>query len=395
MDRLLIGVFALNGAGEMASPAKVHPIWILLAVIPGAVALRWRRSRPLTVLAVVTALFVLFTFFWGNTVGYELAIAFGIYAVAASHRPLITWTSFAAATMASVTVLATYLSVSGPGESAMRSALATMSFLSYLAAVAFGTSVRARRLHIGDLIERANSLARDRHQQTELAAARERARIAREMHDVVAHSLTVMVALADGARASATKNPALADQALCELSSTGRQALTDMRRVLGVLRDIDEPDDAPRQPVNTDPDTATAIEQFRMAGLPIRVTQSGPAPDLDPSTRYTVHRVVLEALTNVLRYAPLAPTVLVEYAYKATPVATLTVRIENTAGPAGGTAMRESARDGESAFGTGRGIIGMRQRVTAHGGTLTAGPTAKGWRVLATFPLIPPEENDD
>src|SRR5690606_25590367 len=104
-------------------------------------------------------------------------------------------------------------------------------------AIAIGVSVRGRRQHIDALIQRANALAHDREQQAALAVAEERTRIARELHDVVAHSLTVMVALADGARAASVTDPAGAERALDALTETGRSALADMRRVLGVLRD--------------------------------------------------------------------------------------------------------------------------------------------------------------
>jgi len=168
-----------------------------------------------------------------------------------------------------------------------------------LAAIAIGISVRNRRLHLAALVDRANRIAVERDQQVQLAAATERARVAREMHDVVAHSLSVMIALADGAGAALTRSPDRAREAVTELSATGRTALADMRRVLAVLRD-------PAAPLGPQPsvhDLTGLIEGFRNAGLPVRTTFAGSPLPPDPGLQLAVFRITQESLTNVLRHA--------------------------------------------------------------------------------------------
>src|SRR5690606_24355816 len=182
--------------------------------------------------------------------GLEFALALGMYAVAAGRTPAVTWIVELAMVLVVGGAIILWLRavVGEPIESdagVIVPAIALLVVMSVVA-VAIGVSVRGRRQHIDALIHRANALAHDREQQAALAVAEERTRIARELHDVVAHSLTVMVALADGARAASARDPAGAQRALDALTETGRSALADMRRVLGVLRDPS--DDAPLEP---------------------------------------------------------------------------------------------------------------------------------------------------
>ena len=174
-----------------------------------------------------------------------------------------------------------------------------------LAAMAIGISVRNRRDHLADLMERANALARDRDRQAQLARAAERSRIAREMHDVVAHSLSVMITLADGASAALDRAPDRSRAALTELSSTGRTALGDMRRVLGALGE----DGVPLEPTGGGQDLPTLVERFRTAGLPVHAEGLRLELPSDTGLRLALYRVVQESLTNVLRHAPGTPRV--------------------------------------------------------------------------------------
>ncbi len=201
----------------------------------GGTLLYWRRRRPVTVALALTVLGVVAIAVTGDTAGFEVAAMFAVYAVAASRPSRIAWPVLAIAVLAlSGATLLWYDVVTTPEGEVLRQSVepgrATVdrivgilvTTILCLVALAIGTNVRARRQHVSDLVERANSIARDRDQQAQLAAAAERTRIAREMHDVVAHSLTVMVALADGAKASGAKNPELAGHALDELTATGR-----------------------------------------------------------------------------------------------------------------------------------------------------------------------------
>jgi signal transduction histidine kinase len=256
-------------------------------------------------------------------------------------------------------------------------------FLS-LVAIAIGTSVRNRRLHVAALVDRANALAVEREQGAQLAAAAERARIAREMHDVVAHSLSVMIALADGAGAALDRAPDRAREALDELSGTGRAALADMRRVLGALRDPGAPTDpgAPLDPQPGSLDLGRLVERFRTAGVPVRWTSTGPPLPPDAGLQLAVYRIVQESLTNVLRHAP--GSARVEVVVASAP-GRVDVTVTDAGSPAGGSGGAGGAAGTGSAAGSGRGLIGMRERAAVYGGRVEAGPHDGGWRVHAAL----------
>jgi signal transduction histidine kinase len=245
-----------------------------------------------------------------------------------------------------------------------------------------GTNVGNRRRYTAALIDRAEQLTRERDAQAQLASAAERSRIAREMHDIVAHSLTVVVALANGAEAAAERSPELAQQAMREVRDVGRSALKDMRRLLGVLRDSDEtaPDDASSalRPQPGNDDIAQLIASYRAAGLPVTLTLRGEPPT-SAGLQLTVHRIVQESLTNVLRYAQEPTKVTVTIVSSPTQIA-IDVR-DNGRG-----------RQASPVEGSGQGLIGMRERVSIYSGTLEVGPgTAGGWHVRAVL-FADPEE---
>jgi signal transduction histidine kinase len=186
-----------------------------------------------------------------------------------------------------------------------------------------------------------------------------------------------MITLADGSAAMTATAPARSTDAMRQVAETGRSALGDMRRMLGVLSE-DDGTDAAREPQPGTGDLATLVETFRSAGLPVRFRATGTAPE-DTGQQLTVYRILQEALTNVLRYAPSASTVEVVIGY--TPQI-VTVTVEDDASvhsPAG--------------QGAGRGLLGIRERVGLYGGTLESGPRASGgWRLHAEFCTLTPEE---
>lgn len=240
-----------------------------------------------------------------------------------------------------------------------------------------GMNVRSHRQRIRAYELRAQQFELEQDQRAQLAVSRERARIAREMHDVVAHSLSVMVSLADGALASLDRNPEGSRRAVDELANVGRSALADTRRLVGVLRDdaADSGDThvqvegAPLTPQPTTADIEHLIDRFRSTGLNVRFIESGPQMPSDAGLHLTVYRIVQEALTNVLRHDPTSPLIEVRIArtYR-----TVVVTVTNRAG------------DGSSAErGSGKGLIGMRERAAVYGGTVEAGPTDDGWEVRA------------
>ncbi|MHA7133345.1 sensor histidine kinase [Oerskovia turbata] len=410
MDWFVAAWFVVPGVlTELLPPTPRYGIAVSLVL--GGAALLWRRRRPLWTAAAIGVLAVLTIALSGDSAGYELAVAFAVYAVATTYRPAVAWGVLGALVLVVGTAEMLWydfaLSESGAfiraevdtGEvTGQRVAAIATLITCALLGIAIGGNVRGRRLHVADLVGRANAIARDRDQQAQLAAAAERARIAREMHDVVAHSLTVMVALADGAKALGAKDPALAGEALDELTETGRTALADMRRVLGVLRDPDGTV-APLTPTADVPSMEDIAERFRHAGLPVRLVRVGVQPVPDPGLRQAAHRIVQESLTNVLRYAPLTPMVVVEIARRdvGSPEGGdwLEITVTNKAGRAPGGTARDGADKrplpvgitGDQPIGTGRGIIGMRERAAVYGGTVTAGPTSSGWEVDARLRL--------
>jgi signal transduction histidine kinase len=357
---------------------------IVMAAL-GGVTLMWRRRAPLRTAVVIGALAVTTVGTTGTLNGYDLAIAFVVYAVAASRPPRTAWLTLAALGLtatAGVLLWEQPVDLSGgpfpvdpsrlpEGGADMRLSSVTSLALLGLVAMAVGTGVRNRRLHVAALVDRANALAVEREQGEQLAAAAERARIAREMHDVVAHSLSVMIALADGAGAALDRSPDRAREALDELSGTGRAALADMRRVLGALRDPE----APLDPQPGSMDLEHLVERFRTAGVPVRWTTTGPPLPPDAGLQLAVYRIVQEALTNVLRHAP--GTARVDVVITTTD-RSVDLTVTDSGAALGGAAPHEGT-------GTGRGLIGMRERAAVYGGRVEAGRHDGGWRVHAVL----------
>lgn len=245
--------------------------------------------------------------------------------------------------------------------------------MSLLVAVAVGVTVRTRRDHTVALEDRAHRLEIERDQQARLAAAAERTRIAREMHDIIGHNLSVITGLADGGRYAAAKSPERAAQALDAIAGTSRQALTELRRLLDVLRDDEPaPADLTPQPALTDLDRL--LDGVRRAGLPVRATVEGD-PAISPGRQLTLYRVIQEALTNTLKHAGPDATADIALSYAASGAVTLTVT--------------DTGRGGAPTTNGGRGLTGMRERTALYGGTLEAGPRPhpqRGWRVHLLLP---------
>jgi signal transduction histidine kinase len=254
-----------------------------------------------------------------------------------------------------------------------------------VAAAALGLMIRQRRALLISLQEKAARLERERDQQAELGAAAERARIAREMHDIVSHNLTVMIALADGARYALGSSPEQASAAIERVSSTGRQALVEMRRLLGVLRG--EQASEPLEPQPTLERLDELIARVDAAGIPVTVDVDGNLQALAPGVQLAVFRVAQEALTNTLKHAARPTAARVRLSCRGGQV---DLDITNTGDPADvATPAREPL-----AASDGRGLRGMRERAHIYDGDLDVGPTDDGgWRVhlrlQADAPTIP------
>ncbi|MWA12678.1 DUF7134 domain-containing protein [Streptomyces sp. BA2] len=245
-----------------------------------------------------------------------------------------------------------------------------------------GDSIRTRRAYFAQLEERADRLEKERAAQSKVAVAAERARIARELHDVVAHNVSVMVVQADGAAYVLDTAPEQAKQALETISGTGRQALAEMRRLLGVLRTGEHQESGEYVPQPDVEQLDELIEQVRTAGLPVDFKVEGTPRPLPSGVELTAYRIVQEALTNTRKHGGENTGASVRLVYFDDGLGLL---VEDD----GKGAPHELYEDG-GADGSGHGLIGMRERVGMVGGTLDAGPRpGGGFRISALLPLKP------
>jgi signal transduction histidine kinase len=255
------------------------------------------------------------------------------------------------------------------------SALVTFASLSGAVVAAFvsGLYVRARRAHVAGLVERAARLEFERDQQALLAATAERARISREMHDVVAHSLAVVVSLANGATAKLGRDPEQSREALESIAELGRQALADTRRLLSVLRS--EETIAARAPQPGIEQIAVLVGNAAAAGFAATLAVRGDPVPVAAGPALAAYRIVQEGITNAIKHAEAATAIAVEL--------TWTPRCLQIAVTDDGHGI---GRPAGSAGGF--GLTGMRERAALYGGTATAGPRQQGgWEVNAMIPV--------
>jgi signal transduction histidine kinase len=259
--------------------------------------------------------------------------------------------------------------------------LGSLIFLSglVLAALLGGIALTTHGAYLASMIDRNRRLEYERDQQARLAAAAERTRIAREMHDIVAHSISVIIALADGAAASNGHGSNESTAAMRSVSDTARTALGEMRRLLGVLRD--ETGSASELTPQPGLDELNdLVQKVRDAGLPVTLTVTGHPRTLTPTAEATVYRIIQEALTNILKHAsgPTAVTLVLDWSEHA-----LCMEVTDNGAAAGNGESTQAA-----AAGVGHGLAGMSERLSMFAGSVAAGPLAgAGWRVSATLPI--------
>ncbi|MGY1495218.1 sensor histidine kinase [Streptomyces sp. QTS52] len=245
------------------------------------------------------------------------------------------------------------------------------------AAVAVGLTLRIRRMYLAALEDRAARLEIERDQRVQLTAAAERARVAREMHDIVGHNLSVMVSVADGAAVLAANRDERSAEALRILGDTGRQAMGELRRVLGVLRQEQEHERllGPQPGIR---DLDPLLARVRAAGLRVIYRTEGTLDSLGGGVQLTVYRIVQEALTNTLKHAGPGATAEVTVAAAA---GRLRIRITDTGTPPGSPVRAEPGP--QAGVDPGHGLVGIRQRAAMYGGDVTAGPrdAGPGWIV--------------
>jgi signal transduction histidine kinase len=242
-------------------------------------------------------------------------------------------------------------------------------------AVAVGDSVRSRRAHLHAVEQRAADLEREQHQRVALATAAERARISRELHDVVAHGLSVIVVQAQGAAAALRRHPDRAADALQNVITTGRDSLTEMRRLLDLVRrdPTEESGLAPQFGVGSLP---ALIDRVRAAGTPVSFTVDGEPVPLPPGVDLSAYRITQEALTNTIKHAGPGASASVRLAFRPDRLE-IEVSDDGVGGPVPLT-------------GDGTGLRGIAERIAMLGGEWTAGPgPSAGFRVWARLPLEP------
>ncbi|MFF5159073.1 sensor histidine kinase [Streptomyces sp. NPDC000348] len=349
------------------------PGWLLLALSLGlSLPLLRRRTHPAAVLLVM-APFALVNAWSGVTLQAALLQLVVIYHITLRLPLRHLWWAPALVLVPVAVSAARY----GEGEWSQQIG---SQLTSVLVAVLIGITVRTRQSYTEALEDRARRLEVERDQQAQLAAAAERARIAREMHDIIGHNLSVITGLADGGKYAAGKSPERAAQALDAISTTSRQALGELRRLLDVLRDegtAARPADLAPQPALADLDQL--INGVRSAGLPVHTTVEGRAA-LPPGRQLTVYRVIQEALTNTLKHAGPGATSEISIGYG--DKGAVTVTVTDTGNPT------------TTAPADGRGLPGMRERTALYGGTLEAGPRPRpeqGWRVRLHLPEESPQ----
>lgn len=336
------------------------PLGLAVSVVGGA-ALALRRRAPLLTVAVTGA--ATLTYLALGLLIPPMALIIAAYTAGRlGARPASLW------------VVGATLLLALPVLAFVGLLQASNTLVAIGAAYILGDRQRTRRNYLAGLEDRAARLERERDDRDRLAVAAERSRIARELHDVVAHSVSVMVVQAGAARHNLTRNPQRAAEAIAEVEDTGRRSLHELRRLLGVLREADGEVALAPQPGLGNLDELVA--GFTDAGLPVRLQREGAPRPLARGVDLSLYRIVQEALTNALKHAA-ASRVLVRLRYAADEV---TVAVEDD-----GRGVEEGAlADG------GHGLVGMRERAALLGGHLALGPRPEGgFSVVLTLPLEP------
>lgn len=378
---VLFGLSCVSVTGANGVPGHHMPLaagLALSAVLCVVVALRRRFPEPMLLLAAATGLAQLILDVETTVADFAmLVITYTVATMGARWASrLALGISLCAATLAQIRWPA--------DEPAGLARIAVVVFQTVPFALAWvlGDSMRTRRAYFAQLEERAARLEKEREAQSKVAVAAERARIARELHDVVAHNVSVMVVQADGAAYVLDSAPDQAKKALETISSTGRQALAEMRRLLGVLRTGEHQEGGEYVPQPDVEQIDDLVEQCRTSGLPVDFKVEGTPRPLPSGVELTAYRIVQEALTNTRKHGGPNAGASVRLVYFDDGLGLL---VEDDGKGAPHELYEEGGADGQ-----GHGLIGMRERVGMVGGTLDAGPRpGGGFRISVLLPLKP------
>jgi signal transduction histidine kinase len=369
VDGVLAAAFGILG---LASALAVGRYGLVLVALVLVIPLIFRRDHPVAAFAIgitVGALQVLLDI---QVNSIDLVILVLLYTLAAYGRRRDSLAGLAVCLAGSVAAVARW----APSSQLSLAHWVMIGFIvfagSSLIAWVLGDSVRYRRAYYSSLEDRAARLERERDAQAQIAAAAERARIARELHDVIAHNVSVMVVQAVGASYALDSSPERARQALGAIASTGRQALAEMRRMLGVLRSDD--DTTGVVPLPGIGQLGELLEQTRASGLDVSFTVQGVPGPLPGGLALAAYRIIQESLTNTRKHGgPRARArVLLRYCEDV-----LMLQIT------------DDGRGATVADGAGHGLTGMRERVALYNGTLRTGPLpGGGYQVTARLPVV-------
>ncbi|WP_163509910.1 sensor histidine kinase [Fodinicola acaciae] len=362
---LVLVVLVLALQPLWGKPASIAPTWSYVLVVAQSLPLALRRRFPLVVLTVCGVLAMIYGISPLPDPPVPYAVLVAVYSAAAHSRRL---GSIIAAVTTAVAIITSLLL-----DPAADFGDATFLLPVFATAWLLGDSVRRRQELATEMAARTEYLERTREAEASAAVAAERNRIARDMHDVIAHHLSMMVVQAEAGPVVVAADPGRAAEAFDAISAAGKQALTEMRRLLGVLR---EGEKAPLRPQPGVADIGELVERVRSTGLDVRLDTAGEPATLPQAVDLSVYRLVQEALTNCVRHAN-ADRVNVTLSYENR---ALTVAVTDN-----GAGARKAPRPG------GHGLVAMRERVALVGGRLEAGPRPDGgWAVRADVPLDRP-----
>jgi signal transduction histidine kinase len=372
-----VAVAAVNVVSLLPYRAQLHPLWLALTLVAAqGVPLAWRRFWPVPVLIVIAGVRIAFDQTGFGFAPFPLGPAIAFYTVIDLCGPLLRWLSIAGA------AIGITISEAAPGHNEPYDAIFQATV--FLTVGAAGMLSRTTRANLQAAQSRADRAEAELDRQAALAAERERTRIARELHDVVAHHVSLIAVQAEAAQSLLPGQPDRAQTSVEIIGDVARQALTELRRLLGVLR-------APSERIETAPSASLSeldevLDQVRGAGLPVDLEVEGTPGPLSPGVDLTAYRIVQEALTNSIRHSR-ATQASVRLCYEPGYV---TVSITDSGQrpdgqPVAGAGI--AGRPGSRLKGSGLGLAGIAERVASCGGQLTVGPTpGSGFNVTARLP---------
>jgi signal transduction histidine kinase len=371
-----LALAAVNVFSLLAYRDQLHPLWLALTLVAAqGVPLAWRRAWPLPVMIIVGGVRVAYDQIGFGFAPLPLGPAIAFYTVMDRSGPVWRWVTILLA------LVGLRISLAAPGHSEPYQAIYQALIL--LTAGAAGVLSRAKRASLLAAQSRAERAEAEIDRQASRTAARERTRIARELHDVVAHHVSLIAVQAEAATSLLPDRPAAARRSVEIIGDTARLALTELRRLLGVLR-------GPSERLETAPSVSLdgigeVLDQVRETGLPVDFEIAGTSGPLAPGVDLTAYRIVQEALTNTIRHARAARaavTLNYEPGY-------ITVSVTDSGQRAGGNGGAANGAQEPLPNGAGLGLAGIAERVASCGGNLTVGPTdAGGFAVTARLPAL-------